>query len=121
MCPYIKSGCLLMCVGMGLAWLLVASFLLQQAWNRVICHVFSQRPAVKYWQTLLLLVCVVVLAAPCAMKKRMGMHGSQCPMKHDSACCDKPNCDEKMKGMHEGHGKDKDCCTKPDCCKESKK
>jgi hypothetical protein len=75
-------SCIATCIGIALAWLLVASGLLFLTWNRVVGAVAKVKP-VKYWQALLFLVTVGVLFAPCAaMKKRHGCgagHGQSCP------------------------------------------
>lgn len=86
-----SSCCVLMCLGMGLAWLLVASLLLWQTWNRVICVICTQKPQLKFWQPLLVLVCICVLFLPCMARKKMHEHG-HCPMN---------KCEDMSKG---------DCC-----------
>lgn len=97
MCP-MMGGCGVTFALVLLGWLLIASALVWQAWNRVICHVWAQPRTVRYWQALLLIVTVCVLCAPRTMRHCGGHIGS------GKDCC----------------AENKECCQNggQDCCKD---
>ena len=81
-CNYGQMGCAIHSL-ITVGWLLLASGLLWATWNRVFKTVFGAK-SVKYWQVLLALVTVVVLALP-AMHMHMRMKhdcGSKQPCPH---------------------------------------
>lgn len=74
-------GCCLVSLGLFVIWWLLASSLLWFTWNRVVAELFKVKEA-KWWQALVLIATVMVLAAPCCMMRNRSMRGC-CPI-HDS-------------------------------------